>query len=93
MENVISYLLPVVMGFVASWLQGRPFSKLDLSEKTKDYLNFGIAVLASIVAGVLSTVFIGELHGVEWTTTNAVANIGIVFAASQTSFITYFKNK
>lgn len=82
----MEYILSMLLGWVASWLQtgtGKSFSRRE---------KFLIALLASMVSGLAVTV-VSILHTGNPSPEQLLSYIGVAFTASQTSFNMYFKNK
>ena len=88
MEQIIAVLL----GFVASWLQGGKLKSLNLSDKATSRLRFVVSLVTPLLAGFALHYGDFMLNG-EFNWAEVFANFGLMFATSQTYYNTYFKHK
>jgi len=82
MDNIIA----IVLGFVASFLQGSKTA--NFTTRTK----YIIAFASCIVSGLVAT-FITSFTGGTFEWTEVLANIGLAFTTSQGYYNLYFRFK
>ncbi len=85
-------LLSAILGPLASQLQGNFLKKSKMDDKWKKRIRFGLSLAVCILGGFLIHIGRFWVDGqIEWNT--LLANMGIMFATSQTYYNTYFKLK
>ena len=88
MEQIIAFLI----GPIVSWLQGDTLSGYFKNKKTEKRVKYGLSVLTCVVCGALLHYGDYVVYG-EFQWESLLANIGIMFATSQTYYNSYFKLK
>ncbi len=83
MAELVSLLIGVVMPLLVELINR--FVKAD-----KRVIRYAVAFLSSVLVGGATTVFVENTDFTDWD--DLLANVGLVFAASQTVYNTFWKD-